>query len=227
MVNSFHSILAFKKSKHTIDACINHPFNQEMKAGSLPGVKFHYFLEQDKLFLKSFGEALENIAQNVDDRFSEIFHTHSKHCFEAEKSILKNRINFYPKSEVTLATFSLNSFLIEKSLNKSPAIGIAAVLPCFKVYSDVGVNLGMNLLPSNPYYSWIEGYNRDSFRKSVEEMIDIFNKIAEESSEEIRQEMLSVYSLGCILEWHFWDQAYHQKPVDHFLLEKNCNETLV
>ena len=99
--------------------------------------------------------------------------------------------------------------MLARTLCDSVEIGVAAVLPCFWVYLDVGQYIAKNAEANNPYSRWIATYASDEFEKSVREVIAIFDELAQNSSTEIRAKMLEVFEMSCIFEWRFWNDAYN------------------
>ena len=57
-VCSSWSRLAWKASYEVYGKILKHPFIKELSAGTLPREKFMYYLGQDALYLKEFGQAM-------------------------------------------------------------------------------------------------------------------------------------------------------------------------
>ncbi|MBD5022488.1 thiaminase II, partial [Xanthomonas citri pv. citri] len=66
---------------------------------------------------------------------------------------------------------------------------LAALLPCYWLYYEVGEKL-LHCDPGHPIYQkWIGTYGGDWFRQQVEEQINRFDELAENSTEEVRAKM--------------------------------------
>ena len=52
---------------------------------------------------------------------------------------------------------------------------------------------------------------------SVERAISIFDEIAIDASDEIRDLMLDAFYKSTVLEWHFWNDSYNQVVFDAFV----------
>ena len=89
------------------------------------------------------------------------------------------------------------------------AVGIAALLPCYTVYWEVGNWLKGHSVPHNPYQFWIDAYSEPGSHKHVEDMVSFANEIYEISTSEVRESMLRAYIFSTIYELQFFDSAYN------------------
>ena len=87
--------------------------------------------------------------------------------------------------------------------------GLAALLPCFWIYREVGIHIHKNSADNNPYQKWIDTYSGEEFAKIVQDMIDLTDRSADIASPEIRKLMLQAFVHSTNLEWMFWDGAYN------------------
>ncbi|MDQ7066800.1 MAG: TenA family protein [Sulfurimonas sp.] len=106
-----------------------------------------------------------------------------------------------------------NSYLARIVQNESVEVGVAAVLPCFTIYKEVGDFILKNQLnqDSNPYQKWIATYASDEFALAVEQAIAIANNYALTASPQSLAKMQEVFIKTSKLEWMFWDSAYAQE----------------
>ena len=85
---------------------------------------------------------------------------------------------------------------------------VAALLPCFWIYWEVGKDIKNGAVKENPYPAWIDTYADESFGAAVREVTDIADRITVETSKRIRASMLKAFVRSPQLEWMFWDGAY-------------------
>ena len=106
-----------------------------------------------------------------------------------------------------------NSYLARIVNNASVEVGIAAVLPCFTIYKEVGdyIVAHQTHKENNPYQTWIETYASDAFAAIVQQAIDIANAYALTASPENLVKMEEAFIKTSKLEWMFWDSAYKQE----------------
>ena len=209
------------KSKDVILAIKNHPFNIQLAMGNLAIDKFSYYIEQDTLYLQEFARSLALIAARAPLSFLRDFLSFSEGALVAEQEsvhrFFRENFNLKKTGKLTPATLSYTSYLLQTCHNAPVEVAIASVLPCFWVYREVGLSIVKDTKEKNPYWRWIETYSGEKFGQGVERAIDIFDKVASEASENIKNQMLEAFYKSTVLEWHFWNDAYHKTVFDGFI----------
>lgn len=214
-----------KYSKHVwenvspiIDAIIEHPFNQELSSGTLSEDVFAYYIEQDARFLRDFALSHAIIATKVPPEFILSFLQLAVGSFVEEQEIVheyfKKIYNFSSTGKITPATLSYTSYLLRTCSLEPVEVGVAAILPCFWVYREVGLTIAKNSTSDNRFARWIETYASTDFSNTVDEVIHIFDLLAAKTTPEIRERMNEAFYNTTVLEWHFWNDAYHQTVFD-------------
>ncbi|KPC98994.1 Thiaminase-2 [Geobacillus sp. BCO2] len=85
---------------------------------------------------------------------------------------------------------------------------IAAILPCYWLYYEIGERL-KTCRPNDPIYEkWIGTYSSDWFRSLVEEQIARLDDIADAVTEEDRHRMKRHFLISSEYEYEFWEMAY-------------------
>ena len=207
-----HTTRFWNEAGHIFDQILEQPFNRELMSGTLDQGKFVYYMKQDALYLADFGRALAiagTRTENTDDmkkllRFAEgavvverALHEHYLTEFNAKLDI--------PKSPTCEA---YTGYLIRAATLESYPVALAALLPCFWVYREVGHYIHQNATQPNSYQQWIDTYAGEEFGESVEQAIDLTEDAAQSTTESIREQMLEAYLKSTRLEWLFWDAAW-------------------
>ncbi len=213
----------FKKaseiSANIYQAIVAHPFNQELMSGVLSRDKFAYYIEQDSLYLQDFSRCHALIAAKIPLQYARIFLKYADYAFIAEQEVVhhffRETFNFKETGLITPATLSYTSYLLKVCALEPVEIAVAAILPCFAVYREVGLLIAKNSDANNPYARWIETYSGEDFGVAVNQAIAIFDELAEAANEATRQKMLDAYYKSTCLEWHFWNDAYNLKRFDN------------
>jgi thiaminase/transcriptional activator TenA len=212
------STRAWNKSSSIYQAIINHPFNQELMQGILAKDKFACYIEQDILYLQDFARCHAIMASKVSLEYVRAFLKYSDYTFAAEQEVVhqffKKAFGFKETGLVTSATLSYTSYMLRSCLNDSLEVGMATLLPCFWIYREVGNYIEKHADKSNPYYRWIETYASEGFSNTVDEAIGIFDMLADNTTENMRQRMLDAFYKSACLEWHFWNDAYKIQSFD-------------
>jgi thiaminase/transcriptional activator TenA len=213
-----YSAQAWESVRHVTDAILEHPFNQELALGTLSQDKFAYYIEQDSRYLHDFAICHAIIASKIQSEYIRIFLRYADTTIIDEHEVVhqyfKQIYQFESTGKITPATLSYTSYLLRICSTEPVEVAVAVILPCFWVYREVGLAISKNSAPDNPFARWIETYASADFSATVDEAISIFETLAAKTTPEIRQRMLEAFYNSTVLEWHFWNDAYHKKVFD-------------
>ena len=214
------STRAWRQVSPTFNAIKQHPFNRELIDGSLPKIKFACFLDNDVYHLINFARCLSIIARKT--------HTHHQFfwCYEDSpfKEVL-DFVHFYFKKEfnlpgtknITRATKHYSDYLLRTTACEPVEIAIAAILPCFWIYRELGLWIAAanaSVDKQHPFTRWIETYSSDNFNDSTDEAIQIFDDTGRFATSTMQQRMLDAFVKSTHFEWHFLNDAYHNVVFD-------------
>ena len=87
-------------------------------------------------------------------------------------------------------------------------LGVAAVLPCFRVYAEVGAAIAGAAAPDHPYAAWIATYSDPAFAAITGEVEALADRLAKRAGAGVPERMDAAYALSTRLEWMFWDSAW-------------------
>jgi len=192
---------------------IGMPFINEMKEGVLPVSKFQFYMQQDACYLEHFARALALIgarATDLNDALSFI-------RFAENAIVVENALHesYFVDFGVTSgdapapACHHYIHFLKSTAALDAVEIAMAAVLPCFWIYKEVGDHIYQSQQKQgNPYKKWIDTYAGDEFGVAVKMAIDICDRAAAGTTEAVRAAMTEAFVSASRLEFDFWDGAY-------------------
>jgi thiaminase (transcriptional activator TenA) len=103
------------------------------------------------------------------------------------------------------------NFLIAAAYHEPWEVLVAALLPCFWIYWDVGCAIAQKAAPENPYRAWIDTYSDERFGEAVRTVIVAADRAAAATTAATRADMLSAFVRACQYEWLFWDGAYQRR----------------
>ncbi len=198
---------------------LQHPFNQKLTKGTLEKKTFYYYIEQDTHYLKDFSKALAILSakSEITSQQKNLLQF-AQEALIAEEAIVhqyfREQPDFITTNNTAQATLTYTNYLLRTCLLDPIAIGIAAVLPCFWIYAQVGKSILKNASMPNPFEKWIQTYAGEAFHQSVQTMIDIYNTYAAYETAQTKQKMLQAFYTSSILEWHFWNDAYQGNQFD-------------
>jgi thiaminase/transcriptional activator TenA len=203
------------KTEHIYQDIISHDFVTELMQATLDKDTFGFYVNQDSLYLSEYKKSLVAVGSKchrAED--TQFFYEAATGIIQVEDALHKEFLEKKYKHDEPSPTCELyNSYLARIVHKESVEIGVAAVLPCFTIYKEVGdfiLNTQENK-GSNPYQAWIDTYASDEFALAVEQAINIADTYALSASPESLAKMEDVFIKTSKLEWMFWDSAHKQE----------------
>jgi thiaminase/transcriptional activator TenA len=192
-----------------------HPFNQELKTGTLPVETFKFYIYQDSLYLADFAKALA-VAGTRSSTSAELlaFLQFAQNAILVERALHESYFSEYNiafTSGKAPGCFAYTNYLLATSTFESYEVAVAALLPCFWIYKQVGDYIYANQTSPNPYQNWIDAYAGEEFAVAVNNALSICDRLAEQASESVRNRMTEAYLTSSRLEYIFWDSAYRRE----------------
>lgn len=192
------------------------PFIKELISGTLPKEIFRFYIRQDAAYLSDYGKVLTGIASKLHNPgHVESFIYFASSTMKVERELHRSFVKESGSNESVEPSPSCllyTSFLQKQQAFASIEVALAAVLPCFWIYKEVGdYILKHQVKDNNPYQSWIDTYGGEEFERSVVSAIAICDEVAEQCTEEQREAMTKAFVTSSKLEWLFWDSAYRQE----------------
>jgi thiaminase/transcriptional activator TenA len=193
------------------------PFVRELESGSLKQPIFQHYMIQDAIYLGEFARVLAIISAKAPHPEIQLkFANNVSEAIVVERSLHENFFSeFGIKPEEALATepsptcLNYTNFLLATAYQHSFAVTVAAVLPCFWIYLEVGKHIYHQASSkTNPYQKWIDTYIDKDFAASVNYVIEIANKEAEQASNSELELMKQVFYRASQFEWMFWNSSY-------------------
>lgn len=199
-------------------AIYTHPFVLEVGQGTLARPAFEFFIRQDYLYLKEFArvlclggakaDTLDTLAMFTEHAATVVRVEHTFHTtFAVQLGLTAAALEATPAAPVTRAyTRHLLTVAHSGTLGET----VAAVLPCYWIYWEVGKRLNQTI-PDDPIYAaWIQAYGNPAFGVHVEQQLSLIDRLASHASDQERQRMADHFEHSCRYEFLFWDQAYHR-----------------
>lgn len=217
MTTAFHEQLR-QQTDSIWQAIYAHPFVQEVGQGVLARSAFEFFIRQDYLYLQHFARVLCLGGAQADtlDTLA-MFTEHAATVVQVERTFHSNFATQLGLSALALeatpiapTTRAYTKHLLAVAHTGTLGEIVAAVLPCYWIYWEVGQRLNQRL-PADPMYAaWIQAYANPNFGTHVTQQLHLIDRLAPQASARERQGMTEHFTQSCRYEFLFWDQAYHQ-----------------
>ncbi|MBL1407586.1 TenA family protein [Sphingobacterium faecale] len=194
------------------------PFIHELKNGTLPLAKFQFYMQQDARYLEHYGRVLAYMGSKCTDNDQALdFFDFGKNALIVERALHESYFTQFgiPKDSVTAdlepVCHHYVHFLKSTAAFDPLEVALAAVLPCFVIYKEVGdYIISAQTRADNPYKNWIDTYSGPEFGIGVQKALGYVNAAAERTTDAIRKQMLDAYVTASRMEFKFWDAAYNK-----------------
>ncbi len=200
-------------------AILELPFNRELAAGTLARERFIFYMLQDAHYLTWFGRALAVTAARAPDADALIqFAGSARAAVVVERALHEGFFRRFGISAAEAAATEpsptcahYTHYLLALAYNAPYEVSVAALLPCFWIYWEVGKHLLEIARPDNPYQAWIDTYADEAFAEGVRKVIEICDRVAAAATPAVRTQMLEAFVRASRLEWMFWDSAWRRE----------------
>jgi thiaminase (transcriptional activator TenA) len=197
-------------------AILAHPFLRELGDGTLPHDRFLYFIRQDYLYLFEFARVLCVGGSKAEDLDTlEMFARHAANTVAVERVMHTGFIQRLGlpadqllHSERTPTTQAYTRHLLAVAREGTLSEVVAAVLPCYWIYLEVGRHLA-TCKPTDPIYQdWINAYGSETFAGLVQQQLNLVDRLGARAPAHESRRMTEHFVQSSRYEYLFWDDAY-------------------
>ena len=188
-------------------------FNRQLAAGTLDPARFEFYITQDALYLDQYARILVMAgARGPDGTTLRLFSECALQAVAVEQALhgqyLSQLGSDVSNQEPSPDCLNYTSFLLATAYHEPWEVLMAALLPCFWIYWDVGNAIARQATAENRYRAWIDTYSDEGFGDAVRSVITATDKAAESATDSIRDRMMSAFLRSTRYEYLFWDGAY-------------------
>jgi thiaminase/transcriptional activator TenA len=196
-----------------------HPFVAGLTDGSLPREAFAHYVVQDAHYLVDYARALAIVGAKAREvEGIAMFAGHAHGAIEVERSLhagLFAEMGITPEAvratPVMPTTLAYTSYLLRSCHQGSFTEGLAAVLPCYWIYAEVGARLLARSSPDPLYARWIGTYGGEEFGRIVAEVLALVDRVGETACAAEEAAMRDHVVTTSRYEWMFWDAAWRRE----------------
>ncbi len=197
-------------------AILAHPFLVGLTEGTLDRARFEFYVVQDALYLREFARALSVIAAKAPrEEWIVLFNEHAAGALRVERALHESFFRDLGLSEdIVRATplaptnLAYTSYLLAVAYARPFPEALAAVLPCYWIYWEVGKALETRGSSDPLYARWIQTYASEEFAGIVRAVLELTDHVASMLSTEEHEAMRHHFLTTSRYEWMFWDMAY-------------------
>ncbi len=197
-------------------AILRHPFLRGLTDGSLARDVFQSYVVQDAHYLRDFARALSIAAARAPrEDWIIMLNEHAAGALRVERSLHETFFREFGLSEKDVAAvplaptnLSYTSYLLAVAYGSPFHEALAALLPCYWIYWEVGKELERAGSRDPLFSRWIATYASEEFGGIVRAVLEATNETAAVLTDDQRAAMRRHFATTSRLEWMFWDMGY-------------------
>ena len=210
---------AWERNARLIDTIQEMKFNRTLSAGTLDQDVFKYYVIQDSLYLAGYARVLAAAGVKAPDSEAMLtFSGSAQEAIQVERALHASYFETFGidpaqvrAAEPSPTCLAYTSYMLGLAQTSGYPELVAAILPCFWVYWEVGKRIDAEAAPDNPYRAWIDTYADESFGEAVQAVIGHVDRAAEAAGPDTVAAMHHAFTRSTQYEWMFWDAAWRRE----------------
>jgi hydroxymethylpyrimidine/phosphomethylpyrimidine kinase len=201
-----------QSADHHLQSIYGLEFIRTLADGTLPQAQFAYYLSQDAIYLNGYSRVLSRASALAPTEAEQLFWARSaQQCLEVESELHRSWLSTRPAQPgLGPVTKSYVDHLLAASVAGSYGVLIAAALPCFWLYAEVGATLfrefQANGAPvAHPYAEWLRTYADEDFAAATRQAIEFTEQAGHRASDAERKAMALAFGQSSRYEVEFFD----------------------
>src|SRR5437016_4255248 len=198
---------------------LRHPFLRGLTDGSLPQDAFRYYVIQDAHYLRDFARALSIAAARAPkEDWIIMLNDHAAGALRVERSLHETFFKEFGLSEKDVAAtpmaptnIAYTSYLLAVAYGSPFHEALAALLPCYWIYWEVGKELERAGSKNPLYKRWIGTYASEEFGSVVRAVLSAADQVAAGLRPPEREAMRRHFVTTSRYEWMFWDMGLRRE----------------
>ena len=197
-----------------------HPFLAGLADGSLERASFRFYVVQDAHYLDGFARALALAAAKAPDTPGiRLFSEHAAEAIAVERQLHEGFFRDFGLTEADVAaipaaptTLAYVSYLLAVAYARPFHEVLAALLPCYWIYWEVGKALLAKGSPDPLYQRWIDTYGGEAYEAVVRAVLELAERVGAALTDEQRAAAGVHFHATARYEWMFWDMGWRREP---------------
>ncbi|MBM7411304.1 hydroxymethylpyrimidine kinase/phosphomethylpyrimidine kinase/thiamine-phosphate diphosphorylase [Clavibacter michiganensis] len=188
------------------------PFVRRLGDGTLPEAWFSHYLAQDAIYLRAYSRVLARASQLAPTPDAQVVWARgAADAIAAESALHEEWLSRHPAPAVAgPVTCAYVDHLLAHAAGSDYAVLVAALLPCFTIYADVGTRLravgaaATEAGDAHPYAAWLATYADPAFAAATRRACELVDEAAVIAGPSRRAAMLEASRLSSAYERDFF-----------------------
>lgn len=165
------------------------PFVTSLADGTLDPARFAWYLQQDAIYLRAYARVLARASALAPTAEEQVFWAKAAAgSIEAEMELHRGWLSAYAvdgmEAEPSLTTTAYLDHLHAATVDGDYGTVVAALLPCYWIYQDLGERLVTASHPAHPFAAWLDTYADPAFAVANAQAIEIVGAAAARADED-------------------------------------------
>ncbi len=190
---------------------INCRFISGLADASLSRECFAHYLSQDVLYLRQDNEALTLMSERAtEETEKDFFRQLAIDGIAVEQAMQSEYMAYFGISEAKEQSpvfGEYGNFLLNNAREAPYPVALAALLPCFWLYGEVGQYVVTHQVVGNPYQKFIDTYTGEAYDRVTVRFIQLLEKYGQQVSEPVRREMNKAFLRSARFEYMVFEEA--------------------
>ncbi len=190
---------------------INGGFVSRLAGASLPAEWFSRYLSQDILYLRQDNEALELLSARAPNETEKVFFRQlHEDGIAVEQAMQGEYMPLFGVSEAKEQSpvfMEYGSFLLDSARNSPYPVALAALLPCFWLYGEVGQYVVKHQAGNNPYQKFIDTYSGEEYDIVTIHFIQLLEQYGQKEPESVKMAMREAFLKSSRFEYMVFEEA--------------------
>ncbi|GIL30186.1 bifunctional hydroxymethylpyrimidine kinase/phosphomethylpyrimidine kinase [Actinocatenispora comari] len=189
------------------------PFVRGLAEGDLDRAAFEWYLAQDSCYLRDYSRALAAASTLATEPSAQRFWADcAQGALVEEQRLHRALLGDRPRPPAAPSTTRYVDHLLATAARGDYRVLIAALLPCFWLYQNLGSRLAARSDAAHPYRAWLDAYGDAEFAAQNERAIDLVTTAAVEADEPTRDRMWRAFRASCEHEAAFFAAPLAARP---------------
>lgn len=206
----------WQEAQPVYEAILAHPFLRGLTEGSLDEAAFRHYVIQDSLYLRDYARGLALLAAKApDDDTLMMFCDHARGGILVERDLHDGFLAHWGMTQADVLSTPkaptctmYTSYLLRVAYDRPWFEAMAAFLPCYWIYWEVGKELGRAGSPNPQYARWIQTYGGEEFGDLVREVLELTDSLAGQTTPAQQDAMAGHFLVTARMEYLFWDMGH-------------------